>query len=154
MGLTTYSDPGFAVLQPFFRLGEQKKGNSFKLLGASFIQMTLAKTAKMSPLLYFLLSITICQHCLCSVVARLASSACKANFLSLCVPHAFLHVPCAFLLKVPKVVDWWQRLTDSMDVSTESVKHGWLATVIDRQHGPVYLKCQRRLTGDSDWQTA
>ena len=49
MGLTTCSDPGFAVLQPSFRLGKQEKGNSFILLRAFFFWTAPAKTAMMSP---------------------------------------------------------------------------------------------------------
>ena len=51
--LATCSDPGFAVLQPSFRLGKQEKGNSFIHLRASFIWMVLAKTANDEPHVFF-----------------------------------------------------------------------------------------------------
>ena len=54
MGSTTCSDPGLAVLQPSFRLGKQEKGNSFILLGASFIRTALATTTMTNPSLCFL----------------------------------------------------------------------------------------------------
>ena len=56
MGSITCSDPGFAVLQPSFRLGKQKEGNSFILLGALFIRTAQAKPAMMSPSFFFAIS--------------------------------------------------------------------------------------------------
>ena len=86
MGLTTCSDPGFAVLQPSFKLGEQEKDNSFILFGESFVQTALVKTAMTRPWLFSALFMLCC----CSV--------CWAAFPSLRVPRAFL-------VKAPNTVD-------------------------------------------------
>ena len=56
MGLTTCSDPSFAVLQPSRWFGKQEKGNSLKLSGVSFIPTALAKTAMTSLSLSFAIS--------------------------------------------------------------------------------------------------
>ena len=73
-------------------------------------------TAMTSPSLFFLPSVTMCQHFL-RIVAWLASLACEAVFPTLCIPHAFLRVPCAFLFKALNSVDWLPWLTRSLDVS-------------------------------------
>ena len=103
--------------QPLCRLGKQVKGNSFILLRVSFIQTAPAKTAMTSLSLFFLPSVTMCQHCLQCVGARLVSSACKAIFMTLHAPHAFLRVSHAFLFKVLNIVDLLQWLTSSVNVS-------------------------------------
>ena len=87
----------------------QKASNSFILLEAPFIQKALAITAMTSPSLCFLPSVTMCQHCLHSVIAQLVSWVCGPLFLFLHVSHAFLHFPHAFLFKMQLTgfSDWW-----------------------------------------------
>ena len=72
------------------------RGNSFILLGPSFVRTALTKTAMTSPSLLCLSAVTICQHCLRCVVARLArpfSRPCVSHVL-FCVPRAFLCPTC------------------------------------------------------------
>ena len=141
MGSTTWSNPGFAVLQPSCSLGNQEKGKSFILLGASFTRTALVKTAMTSPLLCFLPSVMMFQHCLRCVarIARTFSRSCVFSRVVFCVLHVlfcvfhvlfcmfhaffcmfhvlFCVLHALFHSKSPNAVGWRQWLTGSVVVS-------------------------------------
>ena len=117
MGSTTCSGLGFAVLQPWFRLGKQEKGNSFILQRASLTSRALTITAMMSPSFCFLPSITMYQHCLRNVGTRLLARLAR-----------LFSRPCALVCCLSVCSTCFSVLFKTQNV----------ATIMDRQRGCVY----------------
>ena len=117
--LITCSQPGFAVFQSLFRLEKQEKGNSSTLLGAPCTRMALAITAMISASLCFLPSVTMCQHCLRCVVARLARLfSCPCIFHVLfCMFHVLFYSKCGWLATLTELLHTTLQHNDCTSLS-------------------------------------